>query len=125
MFSWSLVDPPAVPLIHYGKREVRKYISSMEPEYRIILQWTGPALSEVPGGSSQWGHSIMVAGDPKKVGGSKRKSFMADMYGFLTDGELANVCNYLKTHGGYEIEQVLHRTIIPWGDPTFCKVDCE
>ena len=31
---------------------------------------------------------------------------MADMYGFETDGELAAVCNYLRTHGGYEIEQV-------------------
>ena len=97
----------------------------MEPEYRLILKWTGPALSEVPGGSSQWGHSIVIAGDPKRVGGSKWKSFMADMYGFTTDGELAYVCNYLRTHGGYEIEQVPHHTFTTRGGLTFYKVDCD
>ena len=54
------------------------------------------------------GYSITIAGDPKRVAGSKRKGFMADMYGFATDGELAAVGNYLRTHGGYEIEQVLY-----------------
>ena len=31
---------------------------------------------------------------------------VADMYGFETNGELTAVCNYLRTYGGYEIEQV-------------------
>ena len=34
---WSLVDPPALPLVHYGKREVRSVVSSMEGEYNAIL----------------------------------------------------------------------------------------
>ena len=103
---WSLVELPDVPLMHYGKREIVELISSMEPEFKLILRWTRPLPSEAPGVSSQWGHSITVAGDPKRVTGSRRKSFMADMYGFSTNGELTAVCNYLRAHGGYEIEQV-------------------
>ena len=106
MYFWLLADPPDVPLIHYGKREVIKLISSMEPEFKLILRWMGSASAEAPGVSTQWGHSISIFGNPKRITGSRRKSFMADMYGFETDGELAAVCNYLRTHGGYEIEQV-------------------
>ena len=107
MYFWSLADLPDVPLIHYGKREVVKLIPSMEPEFKLILRWMGSASAEAPGASTQWGHSISIFGNPKRITGSRRKSFMADMYGFETDGELAAVCNYLRTHGGYEIEQVL------------------
>ena len=35
---------------------------------------------EAPEASTQWGHSITIVGNPKKVTGSKRKSFMVDMY---------------------------------------------
>ena len=101
-----LVDPPDVPLVHYGKREVIEHISSMEPEFKLILRWMGSTSVEAPGASTQWGHSITISGNPKRITGSRRKSFMANMYGFETDGELAAVCNYLRTHGGYEIEQV-------------------
>ena len=79
----------------------------MEPEFKFILRWTGPASAEAPGASTQWGHSITIFGNPKRITGSRRKSFMAGMYGFETDGELAAVCNYLRNHGSYEIEQVL------------------
>ena len=106
IYLWSLVDPPDVPLVHYGKWEVAQLISSMEPEFKIILRWMGSAPAEVPGALSQWGHSISIARNPKRITGSKRKSFMADMYSFETDGEPAAICNYLRTHGGYEIEQV-------------------
>ena len=108
MYFWSLVDPPNVPLVHYGKREVTELISSMEPEFKLILRWTGSVPAEAPGVSTQWGHSISVVGNPKRITGSRRKSFMADMYSFETDRELAAVCNYLRTHGGYEFEQVLY-----------------
>ena len=107
MCFWSLADPPDVPLVHYGKREVIKHVSSMEAEFKLILRWMGSASAEAPGASTQWGHSISIFGNPKRITGSRRKSFMADMYGFKTDGELAAVCNYLRTHGDYEIEQVL------------------
>ena len=103
MLFWSLVELPDVPLMHYGKWEIIELISSMEPEFKLILRWTKPLPAEAPGASSQWGHSITVAGNPKRITGSKRKSFMADMYGFSTDGELSAVCNYLRTHGGYKI----------------------
>ena len=104
---WSLEDPPAVPLIHYGKQEVTKLVSNLEIEFNLILSWTSSTATEAPEVLTQWGHSIIIAGDPKKVTGSKRKGFMADMYGFKTDGELAGVSSYLRSHGGFEIEQVL------------------
>ena len=106
MYFWLLADPPDVPLIHYGKQEVLKFISSVEPEFKLILRWMGSTPSEVPGASTQWGHSILISGNPKRISGFRRKSFMADMYSFETDGELAAVGNYLRTHGGHEIEQV-------------------
>ena len=101
-----LADPPDVPLVHYGKREVLDHISNMEPEFKLILRWMGSSSAEAPGASSQWGCSITISSSPKRITGFQRKSFMDDMYGFETDGELAAVCNYLRTHGGYEIEQV-------------------
>ena len=65
----------------------------MEPEFKLILRWMGSASAEAPGASTQWGHSITISGNPKRITGSRRKRFMADMYGFETDGELAAVCN--------------------------------
>ena len=85
---------------------VQQLVSSMEPEFKIVLKWMDTTPAEAPEASTQWGHSIAIVGNPKKVTGSKRKSFMVDMYGFETDGELVGVCNYLRSHGGFEIEQV-------------------
>ena len=81
-------------------------VSSMEPEFKIILKWMDTTPAEAPEASTQWGHSIAIVGNPKKVTGSKRKSFMVDMYRFETDGELDGIHNYLRSHGGFEIKQV-------------------
>ena len=66
--------------------------------------------TEAPEALTQWGHNIIIAGDPRRVTGSKRKSFIADMYSFKMDGELAGelagVSSYFRSHGGFEIEQV-------------------
>ena len=78
----------------------------VEPVFKIILRWMGSTPAKTPKASSQWGHNISTVGNPKKITGSRRKSFMANMYSFETDGELAGVCNYLRSHGGFEIEQV-------------------
>ena len=106
MCVWSLVDPPALPLIHYGKREVRSVISSMEGEYNAILDWRSSTSSVPPGATTQWGSSIVISGQAKRIHGSKQKSFMADMYGFASDGELQAIKAYLLSHGNFEIEQV-------------------
>ena len=106
MCVWSLVDPPALPLVHYGKREVRSVISSMEGEYKAILDWRGSTSSVPPGATTQWGSSIVISGQAKRNHGSKRKSFMADMYGFASNGELQAIKAYLLSHGNFEIEQV-------------------
>ena len=62
--------------------------------------------TEAPEALTQWSHNIIIAWDTRRATGSKRKSFMADMYGFKMDGELAGVSSYLMSHGGFEIEQV-------------------
>ena len=103
---WSLVDPPALPLVHYGKQEVLSVISSMEGEYNAILDWRSSTGSVPPGATTQWGSSIVIAGEAKRIHGSKRKSFMADVYGFANDGELQATKAYLLSHGNFEIEQV-------------------
>ena len=103
---WLLVDPPTVPLIHYGKREVIKLISNLETEFYFILNWMSSVATEAPEASTQWGCNIIIAGDPRRVTGSTRKSFMADMYNFEIDEELAGVSSYLRSHEGFEIEQV-------------------
>ena len=42
---------------------------------------------------------------------------MADMHGFETEGELAGVCNYLRSHGGFEIKQVTNLDTYRGGVP--------
>ena len=106
MCVWSLVDPAALPLIHYGKREVRSVISSMEGEYNAILDWRSSTGSVPPGATTQWGGSIVIAREVKRIHGSKQKSFMADMYSFANDRELQAIKAYLLSHGNFEIEQV-------------------
>ena len=103
---WSLVDQPIVPLIHYRKREIIKLISNLETEFNFILNWMSSTATEAPEALTQWGHNIFIAGDPRRVTDSKRKSFMVDMYGFEMDGKLAGVSSYLRSQGGFEIEQV-------------------
>ena len=56
--------------------------------------------------TSQWGHNIKIVGLPWKEFGSKVKSFLADMFGFASNSDLTNVTNYLRSHGGFELEQV-------------------
>ena len=106
VYVWSLVDPPALPLVHYGKREVLAVISSMEGDYNAILDWRSSTGSVPPGATTQWGSSIIIAREAKRIHGSKRKSFMADMYGFANDGELQAIKAYLLSHGNFEIKQV-------------------
>ena len=111
VYVWLLVDPPALPLVHYGKQEVLSVISSMEGEYNAILDWRSSTGSVPPCATTQWGSSIIIAGEAKRIHGLKRKSFMADMYGFANDGELQAIKAYLLFHGNFEIEQVT----LQWG----------
>ena len=76
----------------------------MEAAYSQPIIWSASADSAVP--SSQWGDNILVVGDPKRQSGSKVKSFIADSFGFASNGELHNVSGYLKSHGGFELEMV-------------------
>ena len=116
---WSLcfIVPPALELVHIGKEEIRRRIDSMEAAYSQLITWSASADSAVP--SSQWGDNILVVGDPKRQSGSKVKSFIANSFGFASNGELHNVSNYLKIHGGFELEMVGGSTFVclTWSIP--------
>ena len=99
------IVPPAVELIHFGKGEIWQQIDSMEAAYSQLIDWS-PSPTVPASSSSQWGHNILVVGDPKRQSGSKVKSLIADSFGFASNGELHNVSGYLKSHGGYELEMV-------------------
>ena len=99
------VVPPGLELIHFGKREIRQRIDSMEAAYSQLIDWS-PSAAVPTSSSSQWGDNILVVGDPKRQSGSRVKSFIADSFGFASNGELHNVSGYLKSHGGYELEMV-------------------
>ena len=77
----------------------------MEVEYSVLMTWS-PHQTPPSDSSSQWGHNIKVVGLPQRESGTKQKSLLADMFGFTSDGELNNVTNYLRSHGGFELEQV-------------------
>ena len=98
------IVPPALELVHIRKKEIQQRIDSMEAAYSQPITWSASADSAVP--SSQWGDNILVVGDPKRQSGSKVKSFIADSFGFSSNGELHNVSSYLKSHGGFELEMV-------------------
>ena len=98
------VVPPALELVHIGKKEIQQRIDSMEAAYSQPITWSASADSAVP--SSQWGDNILVVGDPKRQSGSKVKSFIADSFGLASNGELHNVSGYLKSHGGFKLEMV-------------------
>ena len=95
------IVPPALELVHIGKREIWQQIDSMEAAYSQLITWSASAAP-----SSQWGDNILVVGDPKRQSGSKVKSLIADSFGFASNGELHNVSGYLKSHGGFELEMV-------------------
>ena len=101
------IVPPALELVHIGKREIRQQIDSMEAAYSQPITWSASAASAASAApSSQWGDNILVVGDPKRQSGSKVKSLIADSFGFASNGELHNVSSYLKSHGGFKLEMV-------------------
>ena len=77
----------------------------MEVKYSDLMTWS-PHETPPSDVSGQWGHNIKVMGLPRRESGTKKKSLLADMFGFALDGELNNVANYLRSHGGFELEQV-------------------
>ena len=77
----------------------------MEVEYSLLMTWL-TQLAPPSDLTSQWGHNIKIVGLPQKESGSKVKSFLVDMFRFASNSELTNVINYLRSHGGFELEQV-------------------
>ena len=85
----------------------------METEYSQYITWSTHSAPPF-NSTSQWGHSIKIVGDPGKPSGSKAKSFLTYMFGFASNGELASVTNYLRTHGGFELELVITEVDCVW-----------
>ena len=77
----------------------------MEVKYSDLMTWS-PHKAPPSDASGQWGHNIKVVGLPRRESGTKKKSLLADMFGFTLDGELSNVANYLRSHGSFKLEQV-------------------
>ena len=83
----------------------------MEDEYDQPMTYVdpGPAL---PGAASTgdpsqpWGDGIVVVGTAQPQKGKQTPSLMADSYGFRGEEEWSRVQRYLKTHGGWQLEQV-------------------
>ena len=71
----------------------------------MLMTWS-PHQAPSSESSSQWGDNIKVVGVPRRESGSKKKSFLADMFGFSSDDELNSITSYLRFHRGFELEQV-------------------
>ena len=108
---WSLVELPDCRLVHFGKREVLARIEGMEVEYDQPLAYVdpGPAVPEAePTGdpTQPWGDGIVVWGALQLQRCQQTPSLMADSYGFRGEEEWGRVQRYLKSHGGWQLEQV-------------------
>ena len=97
--------------MHFGRREVLARIEAMEVEYDQPLAYVdpGPAVSgaELTGDPTQpWGDGIVVWGTSQLQRFRQTPSLMADSYGFCGEEEWGRVQQYLKSHGGWQLEQV-------------------
>ena len=97
--------------MHFGRREVLARIEAMEVEYDQPLTYVdlGPAVpgAEPTGDPTQpWGDGIVVWGASQLQRCRQTPSFMADSYGFHGEEEWGRVQQYLKSHGGWQLEQV-------------------
>ena len=108
---WSLVELPDCRLMHFGRREVLARIEAMEVEYDQPLAYVdlGPAVpgAELTGDPTQpWGDGIVVWGASQLQRCRQTPSLMADSYSFCGEEEWGRVQQYLKSHGGWQLEQV-------------------
>ena len=83
----------------------------MEAEYDQPLAYVdpGPAVpgAEPTGDPTQpWGNGIVVWGTTQLQRCQQTLSLMADSYGFHGEEEWGRVQRYLKSHGGWQLEQV-------------------
>ena len=83
----------------------------MEAEYDQPLAYVdpGPAVpgAEPTGDPTQpWVDGIVVWGTPQLQRCRQTPSLMADSYGFRGEEEWGRVQRYLKSHGGWQLEQV-------------------
>ena len=108
---WSLVELPDCRLVHFGRREVLARIEAMEVEYDQPLAYVDPGPA-VPGAepigdpTQPWGDGIVVWGTTQLQRCQQTPSLMADSYGFCGEEEWGRVQQYLKFHGGWQLEQV-------------------
>ena len=58
---WSLVEPPHLELVHYGKGQTQCKIANMEVEYSDLMTWS-PHKTPPSDASGQWGPNIKVFG---------------------------------------------------------------
>ena len=106
-----LVELPDCHLIHYGRKEVLARIQVMEDEYDVPMAYVDPGPA-IPGAAhtsnpdKPWGEGITVVDPTQPLKGRITPSLMADSYGFRGEEEWIRVQKYLKSHGGWQLEQV-------------------
>ena len=83
----------------------------MEDEYDVPMAYVDPGPA-IPGAAptsdpdKPWGEGITVVGPAQPLKGRITPSLMADSYGFRGEEEWILVQKYLKSHGGWQLEQV-------------------
>ena len=87
------------------------WIEAMEDEYHVPMVYVDPGPA-TPGAAptsdpdKPWGEGITVCGPAQPLKGTLTPSLMADSYGFRGEEEWIRVQKYLKSHGGWQLEQV-------------------
>ena len=81
----------------------------MEYDQPLAYVDLGPAMpvAELTGDPTKpWGNGIVVWGASQLQRCQQTPSLMADSYGFRGEEEWGRVQQYLKSHGGWQLEQV-------------------
>ena len=97
--------------MHFGRREVLSRIEAMEVEYDEPLAYVdlGPIMpgDEPTGDPTQpWGDGIVVWGASQLQRCQQTPSLVVDSYSFHREEEWGRVQQCLKSHGGWQLEQV-------------------
>ena len=89
----------------------------MEGEYDLPMRFDELKIPSAPAAAGQnigeWGYSVVVYGAAQgHHRGKQIPSLMADMYGFPCEEEMADMKQYLREHGNYQLEQVSVKQLV-------------
>ena len=96
---------------HFRCPEVLKKIDLMEGEYDLPMRFDESKIASTSAAAEQnigeWGYSVAVYGVAQgHCQGKQMPSLMADLCGISCEEEMADMKQYLREHGNYQLEQV-------------------